>query len=175
MRTTIQQTILFSFLSVFSVCRAEHNSSAPAAPPDIEKVSYALGMNIGTMEKASGNASRTDVPSFVRAISDVLDNRETDIKESEVKSVLEKAATDAPPSEADRKKISYAGGMRMAVQIVSKFPDAKSTAVVEGFYDALSGKATKLKPEEVSPLLKQAMEWGQLKQAEKNKFEGEAF
>src|SRR5437016_5375703 len=65
--------------------------------------------------------------------------------------------------------------MRMAVQIKAKYADADGNAVVQGIKDVFDEKPTKIDQAEITPLLQQALAWGNLKQSEKNKAEGEAF
>jgi FKBP-type peptidyl-prolyl cis-trans isomerase FklB len=61
------------------------------------------------------------------------------------------------------------------VQIKAKYADADGTLVAQGVRDVLEEKPVKIDEAEITPLLQQAMAWGQLKQSEKNKAEGQAF
>jgi FKBP-type peptidyl-prolyl cis-trans isomerase len=149
-----------------------------AGPPDKAMVSYALGMSIGAMHKRSDEVrAHTDILIFTEALQDTLDGKPTQLKESEIRPLLERLGSEglAAQSETDKKKISYAGGMRMALQIKTKYNEADGANVVQGFMDAVHDKPTKLQESEVKPLLERALTWGKLKQAEKNKAEGQAF
>jgi FKBP-type peptidyl-prolyl cis-trans isomerase len=71
-------------------------------PPDDEKVSYALGMNLGLEIKRTG--ADVDVNVIVQAIKDVMDGKSTRIPESEVRPILqqESAYRKAAVSEKNR-------------------------------------------------------------------------
>jgi FKBP-type peptidyl-prolyl cis-trans isomerase len=60
-------------------------------PPDVEKVSYALGMNLGLEIKRTG--ADVDVNEIVRAISDVMEGKSTRIPESDVRPIIQQAMT----------------------------------------------------------------------------------
>ncbi|HSU52821.1 MAG TPA: FKBP-type peptidyl-prolyl cis-trans isomerase N-terminal domain-containing protein [Candidatus Dormibacteraeota bacterium] len=151
--------------------------SKPFTAPDRDKASYALGMNMGILHKKSDGPQRTDLPSFIRAIIDVLDGKPTEIQEAEIKPLLERISSEGLSAQPDKDKlkISYAIGMRMGLQIKARYGDADGKWVERGFNDVIDGKPTIVQPTEIAPLLEQAMQWGRLKQSEKNKIEGAAF
>jgi FKBP-type peptidyl-prolyl cis-trans isomerase len=175
----ILPTALLAVTTVFSMLAEDAKIDAkPSAPPDKAKVSYALGMSIGAMHKRSDEVrAHTDILIFTQALQDTLDGKPTQLKETELKPILERVGSEglAAQSDADKKKISYAGGMRMALQIKSKYNEADGASVVQGFMDVVYDKPTKFQESEVKPLLEHAIAWGKLKQSEKNKAEGESF
>jgi FKBP-type peptidyl-prolyl cis-trans isomerase len=134
-------------------------------------------MNIGLLHKKSEGKTHTDIPIFSQAIEDTLDGATPRLKESEIKPLLERVGAEGieVQSEATKQKVSYALGMRMALQIKARYADAKGVIVAEGIHDVIDGKPTRIEPAEISAVLQQAMEWGKLKQSEKNKAAGEAF
>lgn len=149
----------------------------PLTAPDRDKASYALGMNMGLLHKKSEGPQHTDLPSFIRAIKDVLDGKPTELQEAEIKPLLERISAEglSAQSDKDKLKISYAIGMRMGIQIKARYGDADGKWVERGFTDVINGKPTMVQPTEIAALLDQAMQWGRLKQSEKNKIEGTAF
>ena len=153
------------------------NSSPQTKPPDREKVSYALGMNIGLLQKRSEVNNQTDLPLFTQGIKHVLAGKPAQLKDSEATSILKQLGSDglAAQSQIDRQKISYALGMRMAVQIKAKYDDADPEIVATAFDDVLQGRPTKIEQSEIQPLLQQALVSGKAKQSEKNKADGQAF
>jgi len=175
----------FSILFVLSLCLSAFalvadipkSDNKPVTSPDRDKASYALGMNMGLLHKKSEGPQHTDLPSFIRAVKDVLDGKPTDLQEAEIKPLLERISNEglSAQSEKDKLRISYAIGMRMAIQIKARYGDADGKWVERGFTDVIDGKPTMVQASEITSLLNQAMQWGQLKQSEKNKLEGTAF
>lgn len=77
-------------LAVFSVFGEDSKPGAkPLVPPDKEKLSYALGMNLGECIKGSG--VDTDAAIIGQAIKDVLAGKPTDMREAEIQPVLKQA------------------------------------------------------------------------------------
>jgi FKBP-type peptidyl-prolyl cis-trans isomerase FklB len=60
-------------------------------PPDEEKVSYALGMNLGLEIKRTG--ADVDVNVIVQAIKDAMEGKSTRIPESDARSIIQQAMT----------------------------------------------------------------------------------
>jgi FKBP-type peptidyl-prolyl cis-trans isomerase FklB len=181
MNTKFQLLLVSAALASLSLLAQESNPATPApkpsSPPDREKASYALGMNIGLLHKRTEINERTDRPLFTQAIKDVLADKPTQLKESEIGPILTQAGAGglASQSPVEKQKISYALGMRMAAQIKVKYTDADGSVVAQAINDVLAEKPTRLKESEIQPLLQQALVWGKLKQSEKNKADGEAF
>src|SRR5262245_12755691 len=126
MKLKLQIALIVAAFSIFADESNPAAKSKPSGPPDKQKVSYALGMNIGLLHKRSEVNARTYPNLFIQAVKDVLDGKPTQLKESEVLPLVERAGSEglAAQSEIDRQKISYAYGMRMAVQIKAKYDDA---------------------------------------------------
>src|SRR6185295_12120023 len=91
MKLRILETAVVAGLTAMSIFAEDAKTDVkPSGPPDNAKVSYALGMSIGSMHKRSEEAKKhTDVSAFTRAIKDTLDDKPTQLKESEIKSILE--------------------------------------------------------------------------------------
>lgn len=64
-------------------------AAIPSAPPDKEKLSYALGMNLGQQIKKSG--VETDINVVAQAIRDVLGGKPTEVQEAEIQALLKQA------------------------------------------------------------------------------------
>lgn len=71
-------------LSAFS-----EETKPAATPPDKEKISYALGMNLGERIKNSG--ADADIDIIAQALKDVLAGKPTEIKEAEIRLILKQA------------------------------------------------------------------------------------
>src|SRR5438045_3302369 len=134
-------------------------------------------MNIGMLHKRTEVNARTDIPAFTRAIRDTLDEKPTELKESEIGPILQHAGAEGAAAQLDfdKRKVGYALGMRMALQIKSKYADADGSLVAQAINDVLDDKPTRIQQPEITPLLQQALVWGKLKQSERNKAEGQAF
>jgi FKBP-type peptidyl-prolyl cis-trans isomerase FklB len=82
------QTV-FALVSIAAVtATADEPKPATKVPdaPDKEKLSYALGMNLGMQIKRSGVDPKMDV--IVKALRDVLEDRPTEISEGEIRLLL---------------------------------------------------------------------------------------
>ena len=177
MKSKLTPPLILCALMAVPTMAQELKPETPLAPPDREKVSYALGMNIGMLHKQTEVNKRTDIPTFTRAVTDTLDGKPTELKEAEIGPLLQQAGSAglAAQFENDKRKISYALGMRMAIQIRSKYAEADGAIVAQAINDVLDEKPTKIQQPEITPLLQQAVAWGKLKQSEKNKAEGQTF
>ena len=163
-------------LLVFPAIADEHQSTLkPSGPPDKEKVSYALGMNLALQRKRTD--ADVDINAFTQGLLDVLDAKPTQISESEIPELLNQARADRldDKTHAQKEKVAYALGMRMAGQLKRVTADVDSKIIIQGMKDVLEGKPTKLQESEVEPLFEQAKAYGAHKQSEKNKADGEAF
>src|SRR5271163_1874355 len=79
--------ILTGFMAFSAIAQESKPDAKPPQPPPKEKLSYALGMNLGLQIK---NASiDADVDVVAQAIKDVLAGMPTEVKESEVHSVIQ--------------------------------------------------------------------------------------
>jgi FKBP-type peptidyl-prolyl cis-trans isomerase FklB len=158
------------------VMAEEHQlDSKPVTAPDKEKVSYALGMNLALQRKRTD--ADVDITAFTQGLQDMLDGKPTRVSESEIPEVLNQARVNRLDEKADaqKEKVAYALGMRMAGQLKRVTADVDSKIIIQGMKDVLEGKPAKIKESEVEPLFEQAKAYGALKQSEKNKADGEAF
>src|SRR5215831_19250132 len=168
-------TALCALLALSSFGEESKPAGEKPVAPNKQQVSYALGMNLGMQRKRTD--ADVDLEKFIQGLRDVLEGKETTIKDSELVDVLNQARahrlSDEPEPEKD--KVSYALGMRMAGQLQRVSADVDADALVEGLKDVLEGKPTKLKESEIEPLFKQAKAYGAVQQSERNKAEGKAF
>lgn len=181
MKLKLHSSLLLAGFMAFSAMGAGETASTPTvAPPDKEKVSYAMGMHLGLERKES--TVDTDIELFSRGLKDGLANKPTMIKEEEIVPILNKipvkdVVKDAPETGAkpDKNKISYALGLRMGLQLFRTGVELNTDSVVQGMNDVILGKPTKLQEADIAPLFKQAQAYESYKRAEKNKLEGIAF
>lgn len=78
----------------------------------------------------------------------------------------------------DQEKASYAIGMQIGKSLKAQNADVSLPALTTGLSDALDGKESRLKPEEISAAMQKMREEAEKKaveQAEKNKKDGEEF
>jgi FKBP-type peptidyl-prolyl cis-trans isomerase len=169
--------VLIASLSISAVARQlAIDTPAPSGPPDKEKLSYAMGMNLGLQRKESG--STMDVDSFIQGLKDVLEGKPTQIKESDLPQLMfeaRRSSSDNRYPAPDQKKVAYALGMRMAMQLKRTEADLDDNAIAQGLNDVVQGKPTQLKETEIAPLFNQAKTYTLAKQSEKNSAEGKAF
>jgi FKBP-type peptidyl-prolyl cis-trans isomerase FklB len=176
MKLKLKWTLVLAGLMAMPVIGEEHQTNTrPSGPPDKEKVSYALGMNLAMQRKRTD--SDVDINAFTQGLQDTLDGKPTQLSESEVPEILNQARADQADQTASarKEKIAYALGMRMAGQLKRVTADVDSKTIIQGMKDVLEGKPTKIKESEVEPLFEQAKANGALKQSERNKVDGEAF
>jgi FKBP-type peptidyl-prolyl cis-trans isomerase FklB len=90
MNLKLKKAVLPGIFVAFSVFAQDSNTS-PKLPerPDKEKLSYALGMNLGLQIKQAGMDANIDV--VVEAIRDVLAGKPAEIQESEIASIFRQA------------------------------------------------------------------------------------
>jgi FKBP-type peptidyl-prolyl cis-trans isomerase FklB len=175
MKHNLKCALLLIGLIAFPVVAEEPQTARPSSPPDKQKISYALGMNLALQRKRTD--SDVDINAFTQGLQDTLDGKPTRLSESEMPEFLNQARADQADEKpsAQKEKIAYALGMRMAGQLKRVTADVDSKIIIQGMTDVLEGKPTKIKETEVEPLFEQAKAYGALKQSEKNKFDGEAF
>jgi FKBP-type peptidyl-prolyl cis-trans isomerase len=167
--------LLIGLMALPVVAEEYQTATRPSGPPDKEKVSYALGMNLALQRKRTD--ADVDINAFTQGLQDTLDGKPTQLSESEIPEILNQARTDRLDEKINphKEKVAYALGMRMAGQLKRVTADVDSTLILQGMKDVLEGKPTKIKESEVEPLFEQAKAYGALKQSEKNKAAGEAF
>jgi len=176
MKLNLKCTALLAGLMALPVIAEVHQTTTtPSDPPDKEKVSYALGMNLAMQRKRTD--ADVDITAFTQGLQDTLEGKPTQLTESEVPEILNQARTDRldEKSSAHKEKVAYALGMRMAGQLKRVTADVDSKIIIQGMKDVLEGKPTKIRQSEVEPLFEQAKAYGALRQSEKNKADGAAF
>lgn len=90
MRLKFQKAVLLgTFIAVSAFAQDSNPSSKPPEKPDKEKLSYALGMNLGLQIKQIGGDANIDV--VAQAMRDVLAGKPTEIQESEIASIFRQA------------------------------------------------------------------------------------
>jgi len=119
MKLNLKCALLLAGLLAMPVMAEEHqtNTRPPSGPPDKEKVSYALGMNLALRRKRTD--SDVDINAFTQGLQDTLDGKPTQLSESEIPEILNQARADQADEKASgqKQKIAYALGMRMAGQL----------------------------------------------------------
>src|SRR5215470_18055110 len=104
---------VLAVLMALPVFAEEHQpTTRPSGPPDKEKVSYALGMNLAMQRKRTD--ADVDINAFTQGLQDTLDEKPTQSTESEVPEILNQARTDRldEKSNVHKEKVAYALGMR---------------------------------------------------------------
>src|SRR6267154_621033 len=81
--------ILTGLMTLSAAALETTPSKTPPGPPDKEKVSYAMGMNLGFQRKESSADVNTDI--FVEGLKDALQAKSLRFQESEIISVLNHA------------------------------------------------------------------------------------
>jgi FKBP-type peptidyl-prolyl cis-trans isomerase len=175
MKLKMQKALmLITVLTAFSTFAEQF---VPIIPPDKEKVSYALGMQMALELKPTGVHLDTDA--VAQAVKDVLEEKPTTIKESDTADILNKARQDGLDvytlTEKGRDKFSYAVGMRRGLQLQRTGAEIDSSALGQGLKDTLEGKPTKVKEAEIEPLFKLAQAYALDQQSKKNKAAGKTF
>jgi FKBP-type peptidyl-prolyl cis-trans isomerase len=83
--------VVASFATFSAIAQETKPAAIPSAPPDKEKVSYALGMNLG--EKIKNSGADADIAVIAQALKDVLGSKPTEIQEAEIRAILKQAET----------------------------------------------------------------------------------
>lgn len=176
MKLKLKCALLLIGLMSFPAFAEEHQTDTkPSVPPDKEKVSYALGMNLALQRKRTD--ADVDINAFTQGLQDLLDGKPTQVSESEIPELLNQARVNRLDEKADarKEKVSYALGMRMAGQLKRVAADVDSKVIAQGLRDVLDGKPTKIQESEMEPLFDQAKAYSALKQSEQNKTAGDSF
>jgi FKBP-type peptidyl-prolyl cis-trans isomerase len=172
----LRPALVLSLLLAFSTHAQESKPGPlPSGPPDKDKVSYALGMNMAMDLKPMG--VELDASRIGAAFKDVMEGKPTELKESELMEVFNQARVTGLAQQAakDKGKVSYALGMRLAVQLKRAGADVDGSALTQGVTDVMEGKPTKVQAAEIPSLFQQAQAYGLTRLAQKNKGEGVAF
>jgi FKBP-type peptidyl-prolyl cis-trans isomerase len=89
MRIKFQKALILSWLMALPAFAQEAQPKTATPPPDKQKLSYALGMNLGEQLKKSG--MEVDVDMISQAIRDVLEDKPTQIQESDIRPLFAQA------------------------------------------------------------------------------------
>src|SRR5690349_11816445 len=90
MKLNSKFALLLAGLIASPVVAEEHQTATrPSGPPDKEKVSYALGMNLALQRKRTD--ADVDINAFTQGLQDTLDGKPTQITESEIPEILNQA------------------------------------------------------------------------------------
>jgi FKBP-type peptidyl-prolyl cis-trans isomerase len=178
MKLKLQKAVILTAFMAFTTMAQEFTPGpAPSGPPDKEKLSYAVGMQMGLEIKPADANVDTEV--IAQAIKDVVEGKPTRLKESEIAAVLDKARANglavSTQTVDGREGVSYALGMRRGVQLKRAGADVDVVVIGRGIKDVLEGKPTKIQEFEIEPLFLQAQAYGLAQQSQKNKIAGDAF
>lgn len=170
--------LLTGCMALAALAQSTSPASTPSTAlqaPDTEKVSYAMGMNMGLQMKHSG--ADVDPDAIAQAFKDVLAGRPTKVKESEVRDLLDQTRQNglAKQSHEAKEKVSYAVGMRLCVQVQRAGTDVDPDTMAQAIKDVLDGRPTRISEADIEPLFIQAKNYGFARLSEKNKAEGAAF
>jgi len=90
MKLKLQKALLLpGFIAVSAIAQEFKPAATPSGPPDKEKVSYALGMNLGLQLKHAD--ADVDVNVIAQAIKDVMEGKPTKIQQSEIQPLFRQA------------------------------------------------------------------------------------
>lgn len=89
MKLTSRHALVLAGWMAFSAAAQQTSPPSAPQPPTKEKLSYALGMNLGEQLKRDG--MEVDVDAVVQAINDVLAEKPTQIKETDIRRILRQA------------------------------------------------------------------------------------
>jgi FKBP-type peptidyl-prolyl cis-trans isomerase FkpA len=142
--------------------------------PDNEKLSYAVGMNLGLQRKQA--APDSDVPSFIRGLREVYTNQKTDFSMPDTLTHLNAVRAHGAKATADEKvKASYAMGMRWGASLKEAGVNINIDTAIQAFKDVAEGKPTKLKQSELEPLLDAGRNYALYEMGSKNRDAGATF
>ena len=170
MKTNLTLTaILLALMAISVTARETAPAEKPVTAPDKQKVSYAFGMNLGYQRQQS--QTKLDMEAFIRGLKDALQEKTTEVKESEMTALLNEARVNGAEKQAepDKQKVSYSLGVRTGTQLKRSGTDVDPDAITQGLKDVLDGKPTKIDRSEVQPLFAQAKAYGLQEQSRKNK------
>lgn len=171
MKLKLLSAISVAGLVSVSAMATDSLTSTTITAPDKAKLSYAVGMRMGTQLMEAG--TNVDENVAIQAVTDVLQHKPTMLQESEVLDILNdaRAHKGAP---RDLIKFSYAGGMRAAYMIEHTGVEVDPAVVVQAMQDVAQGKP-QMKQSEIAPLFVQAAKYQAAEKEVTNKSEGTAF
>ncbi|MDB6148226.1 MAG: hypothetical protein JWO45_1890 [Spartobacteria bacterium] len=147
--------------------------SVPTAP-DREKVSYAIGMNLGLQRKQA--KADADIDVFGKALKDMFENKPTEIPFTETMKYLNLIGNKGTNATAEEKRqFAYAMGVRWGNTLKETVPGCDTSVVIAAMKDVAQGKPLKLKESELQPLLEQGREYSLFEQGATNRTAGAAY
>ena len=166
--------IVVTLITLSATARDSSTSAKAPQAPDKAKLSYALGTRMGLQFLHATTNLMVNVA--VQAVQDVLEGKPTLIQEAEIAPLLNEARSSVLSDQAakDREKISYAGGMRIALGLKRTGADLDPKVIGEAIHDTLAGKS-KMEESEIAPLLMQAQAYEAGKKTSSNKVAGADF
>ncbi len=175
MKLKLQKALMLAVLIALPVLAEEHGTPVvPSGPPDKEKISYALGMRLGLQRKQS--KSDLDINNFCQGLKDALEDKPTQIKETEIRSVMKEAQARGTNITAQEKlKLAYASGLGIGLQLKKSGADLSADTIKQAINDVAEGKPTKVQESEIIGLLMKGQEAAATKMGATHKIEGEAF
>jgi FKBP-type peptidyl-prolyl cis-trans isomerase len=162
--------IVIAALMAFSAMASEPPVSA--TPPDMAKLSYAVGMRMGMQLLEAG--TNVDINVAIHAVEDVLQGKPTMLEQSDLPAILNQARTGHDATDQDRERLSYAGGMRLALLFKHTSIDVDPVVVARAMQDMVQGKPA-MKQAEIAPLFVQAAKYETAKKQVANESDGAAF
>lgn len=168
--SVITATLTAGFMSL-SVMATDPFSPTTPAPPDKDKLSYAVGLRMGMQLIEAGTNVDTDVA--IHAVDDVLEGKPTMMQESDAAAMLNQARA-GKEIEQDRTKFSYAGGMRMGLLFKHSGMEVNPNVVVQAMQDVVQGNP-KMKQSEIGPIFIQAAKYEAAQKEVANETDGTAF
>lgn len=161
---------IIATLAAFSLMASE--PPATTSPPDMAKLSYAVGMRMGLQLLEAG--TNVDINTAIQAVEDVLQGKPTMLQQSDLPEILNQGRTGHNVSDQDRTRFSYAGGMRLALLFRHTSIEVDPAVVAQAMQDVVQGKPT-MKQSEIAPLFIQAAKYEAAKKQEANEVDGAAF
>lgn len=161
------------FMALFIACSVlASEPPLSAGPPNMAKLSYAVGMRMGLQLLEAG--TNVDINIASRAVEDVLKGRPTMLQPGQLPEILNRARTGHDTTDQDKANLSYAGGMRLALLFKHTGLEVDPSVVVQAMQDMVNGQP-KMKQSEIAPLFMQAARYAAIKNGAANESEGAAF
>jgi len=172
--------LVLNAVLISAVADPQWDPNAPIKPlpvpsaPDREKVSYAVGMNLGLQRKQA--KSDVEIEGFAKGMKDMYDNKPTEMPFTETMTYINAMRTKGTNATAQEKRqFAYAMGMRWGVTLKENAPDCDTSIVVAAMKDVDQGKPLKLKEAELQPLLEQGREYSLYTLGATNRTAGAAY
>jgi FKBP-type peptidyl-prolyl cis-trans isomerase FkpA len=181
MKNAHSLVILFlSSVLISASADPQFDPNAPVKPapipntPDREKVSYAIGMNLGLQRKQA--KSDADVDAFAKGLKEMFENKPTEIPYTDTMNAINVMRTKGTNVTAQEKRMfAYAMGVRWGAQLKENAPDCDTTVVVRAMKDVADGKPTKIQESEMAPLLEEGRNYSLYTRGATNREEGAKF